>query len=48
MNRLQPVDRIEVLVLIDNKTDSLSSVPAHTRLEWQNLMKAGMQPCLSA
>lgn len=43
MNRLQPVDRIEVLVLIDNKTDSLSSVPAHTRLEWQNLMKAGME-----
>ena len=43
MNRVQPVDRIEVLVLIDNKTDSLSSVPTYTRLEWQNLMKAGMQ-----
>ena len=43
MNNLQPVDRIEILVLIDNKTDSLSSVPAHTTLEWKNLMKAGMQ-----
>jgi 7,8-dihydropterin-6-yl-methyl-4-(beta-D-ribofuranosyl)aminobenzene 5'-phosphate synthase len=39
---LQPVDRLEILVLIDNKTDSLSSVPAGTTLEWKNLMKAGM------
>ena len=43
MSNLNPVDRIEILVLIDNRTDSLSSVPAHTTLEWKNLMKAGMQ-----
>jgi len=40
---LKPVDRLEILVLIDNKTDSLSSVPAGTTLEWKNLMKAGMK-----
>lgn len=38
-----PVDRIEVLVLIDNKTDSLSTVPANFVNEWQNLKDAGME-----
>lgn len=38
-----PVDRIEVLVLIDNKTDSLSTVPANFVNEWQNLKEAGME-----
>jgi len=40
---LRPVERIEIVVLIDNKTDSLSSVPASVTLEWKNLMKAGMK-----
>jgi len=39
---LEPVDRIEVQVLIDNVTDSLSSVPGTVTLEWPALMKAGM------
>lgn len=43
MTRSEAVDRIEILVLIDNKTDSLSSVPAYATLEWKNLMKAGMR-----
>ncbi|HEX4409046.1 MAG TPA: MBL fold metallo-hydrolase [Xanthobacteraceae bacterium] len=40
---LQPVDRIQILVLIDNKTDSLSSVPTYATPEWKNLMKTGMK-----
>ncbi len=40
---LKPVDRLEIVVLIDNKTDSLSSVPAGTTLEWTNLAKVGMK-----
>lgn len=43
MNSSKAVDRVEVLVLIDNKTDSLSSVPVYATLEWKNLMKAGMR-----
>ena len=43
MDSSKPVDRVEVLVLIDNKTDSLSSVPVYATLEWKNLMKAGMR-----
>ncbi|HQU69522.1 MAG TPA: MBL fold metallo-hydrolase [Albidovulum sp.] len=42
-NMPAPVDRIEVLVLIDNKTDSLSTVPANFVNEWQNLKEAGME-----
>lgn len=40
---LQPVDRLEFLVLIDNTTDPLSSVPSSVGLEWKNLIKAGMR-----
>ncbi|WP_109353976.1 MBL fold metallo-hydrolase [Sphingorhabdus sp. EL138] len=36
------VDHIEILVLIDNQTDSLSSTPDNFRSEWSNLHKAGM------
>lgn len=36
------VDRIEILVLIDNTTDSLSTTPDGFRSEWSNLRKAGM------
>lgn len=42
------VDKVEILVLVDNKTDSLSSIPAsippgQVTLEWQNLVAAGMK-----
>ena len=36
------VDKIEILVLIDNTTDSLSTTPDNFRSEWSNLRKAGM------
>jgi hypothetical protein len=29
MKSLKPVDRLEIHILVDNATDSLSSVPAH-------------------
>jgi len=40
---LQPVDGIEILVLVDNCLDSLSSVPNHVSLEWPRLMRNGMK-----
>ena len=42
MNEIQPVDHITINVLIDNKTDSLSSVPEFVTLEWPSLVRAGM------
>lgn len=39
----EPVDRLEFQVLIDNVTDSLSSVPSNVTLEWPALMRAGMR-----
>lgn len=39
---LRPVDALEVLVLVDNVTDSLSSVPAGVVNENARLLKAGM------
>ena len=43
MQSLEPVDRIEVQVLVDNVTDSLSTVPPNVTLEWPALMRAGMR-----
>ena len=43
MEALKPVDRIEVQVLVDNVTDSLSTVPENVTLEWPALMRAGMR-----
>ena len=40
---VNPVDRLEFQVLIDNVTDSLSSAPANVTLEWPALMRAGMR-----
>ena len=37
------VDKIEILVLIDNQTDSLSSTPDNFTSEWSNLHNAGME-----
>ncbi|TPG52060.1 MBL fold metallo-hydrolase [Sphingomonas glacialis] len=41
-NSLRAVDRLEITVLIDNRTDSLSSVPPEVTLEWNVLHQAGM------
>ena len=38
-----PVDRVEVDVLVDNVTDSLSSVPRHVENEWTYLWRQGMR-----
>ena len=40
---LQPADRLEILVLVDNVTDSLSSTPAFVTREWQRLQQKGMR-----
>jgi 7,8-dihydropterin-6-yl-methyl-4-(beta-D-ribofuranosyl)aminobenzene 5'-phosphate synthase len=40
---LQAVDRLEFQILIDNVTDSLSTVPPYVTLEWPALMRAGMR-----
>jgi 7,8-dihydropterin-6-yl-methyl-4-(beta-D-ribofuranosyl)aminobenzene 5'-phosphate synthase len=43
MPALVAADRIEVLVLVDNVTDNLSSVPAYVENEWPRLWKRGMR-----
>jgi 7,8-dihydropterin-6-yl-methyl-4-(beta-D-ribofuranosyl)aminobenzene 5'-phosphate synthase len=40
---IEPVDRLEFQVLIDNVTDSLSTAPPNVTLEWPALMRAGMR-----
>src|SRR5438477_6926532 len=40
---IEPVDRLEFQILIDNVTDSLSSAPTNVTLEWPALMRAGMR-----
>jgi 7,8-dihydropterin-6-yl-methyl-4-(beta-D-ribofuranosyl)aminobenzene 5'-phosphate synthase len=40
---VEPVDRLEFQVLIDNVTDSLSTAPPNVTLEWPALMRAGMR-----
>jgi 7,8-dihydropterin-6-yl-methyl-4-(beta-D-ribofuranosyl)aminobenzene 5'-phosphate synthase len=41
-SRLLPVDGLEVLVLVDNVTDSLSTVPPWAKNEQARLLQAGM------
>ena len=43
MTTLQPVDRLEIQVLVDNVTDSLSSTPAFVTREWVPLQRQGMR-----
>jgi 7,8-dihydropterin-6-yl-methyl-4-(beta-D-ribofuranosyl)aminobenzene 5'-phosphate synthase len=43
MSDLEPVDRVEICVLIDNVTDSLSSTPAFVTREWSVLQKNGLR-----
>jgi len=42
MTTLQPVDRLEIQVLVDNVTDSLSSTPPFVTREWTRLQRQGM------
>jgi 7,8-dihydropterin-6-yl-methyl-4-(beta-D-ribofuranosyl)aminobenzene 5'-phosphate synthase len=43
MTNLQPVDRLEIQVLVDNVTDTLSSAPAFVTREWPMLQRQGMR-----
>ena len=47
MNGLRAVDRLEVLVLVDNATDSLSTTPKYVVQEWAGLLAAGRLPTLA-
>src|SRR4051794_19340741 len=40
---LSPVDRLEIQVLVDNVTDSLSSTPPFVTREWARLQRLGMR-----
>src|SRR5271154_6578859 len=40
---LAPVDRLEIHILVDNATDSLSSVPKHVETEFSYLHRKGMR-----
>lgn len=40
---LRPVDRLEILVLVDNATDMLSSTPTHVESEAVGLMRRGIR-----
>ncbi len=41
------VDRLEVLVLMDNLTDSLSTNPGNVTVEWTGLMTGGRMRMMS-
>lgn len=43
MSALRPVDRLDVQVLVDNVTDSLSSTPPFVTREWVTLQRRGMR-----
>lgn len=43
MISLQPVDRLDIQVLVDNVTDSLSSTPSFVTREWSVLQRQGMR-----
>ena len=40
---LQPADRLEIQVLVDNVTDTLSSAPSFVTREWGRLQQSGMR-----
>src|SRR5262245_49331134 len=40
---LKPVDRLEVLILVDNATDILSSTPSHVESEAAGLIRRGIR-----
>lgn len=44
---IREVDRLEVLVIVDNTTDSLSTTPTNVIAEWPGLARAGRLPVLS-
>src|SRR5258708_23444831 len=47
MSEPAAVDRLDVLVLVDNATDSLSTTPKNVVPEWAGLHAAGRLPVVS-
>lgn len=47
MTNIQTVDRLEVLVVVDNVTDSLSTNPNYVQTEWVGLSQSGRMQVLS-
>lgn len=43
MTEFMPVDRLEIHILVDNATDSLSSIPKHVESEFSYLHRKGMR-----
>ncbi len=43
MTTMRPVERLEIQVLVDNVTDTLSSAPSFVTREWGRLQQAGMR-----
>jgi 7,8-dihydropterin-6-yl-methyl-4-(beta-D-ribofuranosyl)aminobenzene 5'-phosphate synthase len=43
MANLAPIDKVEIHVLVDNATDSLSTIPAHAESEFAYLERHGMR-----
>lgn len=43
MASLEPVDKVEIHVIIDNVTDNLSSIPSHAESEFSYLARNGMR-----
>ena len=43
MAGIAPIDKVEIHVLVDNATDSLSTIPAHAETEFTFLERHGMQ-----
>jgi hypothetical protein len=41
MTNITTVDRLEVLVVVDNVTDSLSTNPNSVQTEWVGLLQSG-------
>lgn len=47
MTNIQTVDRLEVLIVVDNVTDSLSTNPNNSQTEWAGLLQSGRMQVLS-
>ena len=47
MRHLAVADRVEILVLVDNVTDSLSSVPEFVENEFRRFWTRGVESCLA-
>jgi hypothetical protein len=42
---IQPVESLEITVLVDNETDSLSTNPGFVKTELAGAWRRGMKPC---